>query len=257
MGRSLTTLIVAAHPDDEVLGAGIWIHRHPGTSVHIVHITDGSPRNTRTARDLGFRDRKSYARARRRELADALSLAGVPSARCTQLTFVDQEAYLHLPEMIDEVDALIARLRPDQVFSPAYEGGHPDHDAAALVVAAVRARKESFAHWEFPLYHSGPRGRMITGTFVDGGSRRESVVSFTREERLLKLRMLDCFPTQRGILSRFKVNGERMRRARKYDFSKPPHAGPLLYERWGWKITGEDWRGYAVEVLPGRRPSRR
>ena len=90
---------------------------------------------------------------------------------------------------------------------------------------------------------------MITGSFIDTTSRREGVLSLTREERLLKSRMLDCFATQSEILGRFKLNCERFRRARAYNFAKPPHPGPLLYERWGWKITGEDWRQRALDAL--------
>lgn len=254
--RVLSTLIVGAHPDDEVLAAGIWISRQRSTPIHILHITDGSPRDMLDARGLGFPNRRSYAAARRRELAAALSLVEIPPANCSQFNIADKEACLNLPELIQRLDELITRLEPDRVLSPCYEGGHPDHDAAAFAVAMVgkrqklRKRQRSFVHWEFPLYHAGPKGKMITGNFIPGPiPRRETIISPTPEERSLKARMLSCFVTQKEILSRFKVDFEHFRRAVRYDFTQPPHPRPLLYERWGWGISGAVWRDRAIKAL--------
>src|ERR1700742_489948 len=105
-GRSrLTTLVVDAHPDDEVLGAAIWMHRRSRSPIHILHITDGSPRDMQDARRQGFASRSSYSSARRRELTQALQLIPIPPERCTRLSFPDKEAYLHLPALIDETEA--------------------------------------------------------------------------------------------------------------------------------------------------------
>ena len=246
----LTALIVAAHPDDEVLGAGIWMYRHADSDIHVVHITDGSPRDLTYARTHGLRSRKSYAAARRRELTEALRMVSVAPENRIQLDFADQEAYLHLPSLAEQLDTLIGKIRPDAVLSPAYEGGHPDHDSAAFAVAVVRKRRKSFRHWEFPLYHAGARGGIVKGEFLPQDEpRRESVIMLSWEERLLKRRMLACFSTQLDFLSNFKLRCERFRRAGACDFRKPPHAGALLYERWGWGISGEDWRKRAASAI--------
>jgi LmbE family N-acetylglucosaminyl deacetylase len=246
MGRRLSSLIVAAHPDDEVLGLGIWMHRQRHSSVHIVHITDGSPKDMQNAHDLGFRTRRAYALARRQELANALRMAHVPLANCTEFGIIDKEAFLHLPELIERLGSLIHEVRPRRVYCPAYEGGHPDHDAAAFAVATVRRRAQSFEHWEFPLYHAGEQGQMITAKFI-GRAVANSIV-LSEEERLLKKRMLSCFKTQQEILGHFKVERERFRQAREYDFANPPHRGKLLYECWGWSITGSAWRERAGDA---------
>jgi LmbE family N-acetylglucosaminyl deacetylase len=148
------------------------------------------------------------------------------------------------------MEGLIGRLQPDLVLSPAYEGGHPDHDAAAFAVALVRKSIKSFRHWEYPLYHANRKGRMITGKFIarpDDG--RETVISLSEDEKSLKSRMLACFETQQEIINRFRVKSERFRPAPAYDFTRPPHPGPLQYERWGWGITGAEWRRRAREAL--------
>jgi LmbE family N-acetylglucosaminyl deacetylase len=244
-----TTLIIAAHPDDEVLGAGIWMHRHADSAIYIVHVTDGSPRGGGDARAHGFRSRRGYAEARRRELAAALGMVRVAPEHCFQLGFPDQEAYLNLPELIELLDLVIAELQPDLVLSPCYEGGHPDHDSAAFAVAMVRQRRKSFRHWEFPLYHASPTGLMITGRFVGkGAGRGESVIRLSRSERFLKRQMLECFETQQDFLGNFKPSIERFRRAGECDFTKAPHAGLLLYERWGWGMDGAAWRARAADA---------
>ena len=60
--------------------------------------------------------------------------------------------------------------------------------------------------------------------------------------------MLACFRTQADILSRFDPVVERLRPAPAYDFTQPPHPGPLNYETWGWALTGARWRQLATEV---------
>jgi LmbE family N-acetylglucosaminyl deacetylase len=243
MGRkSVKAIVVAAHPDDEVIGAAIWLHRHRASDVHILHITDGSPRDMQNARELGFPTRPEYANARRDELKEALAVVGIPEKRCTGFAFPDKEAYLHLPALIDQIGALVDLIHPQLVLSPAYEGGHPDHDAAAFAVAAVRKGRPWLTHKEYPLYHAGPDGEMVTGTFIEGKFAEEEVIELTHEDRSLKRKMLDCFRTQQQILSRFSLDYERFRDTPVYDFSQAPHAGPLLYELCGWEISGLQWR---------------
>src|SRR2546423_9150234 len=72
-------IVVAAHPDDEVIGAGARLAATPGAVV--VHVTDGAPRDLADAQALGFASRDDYAAARRREGEAALGLAGVDGDR--------------------------------------------------------------------------------------------------------------------------------------------------------------------------------
>jgi hypothetical protein len=90
---------------------------------------------------------------------------------------------------------------------------------------------------------------MVTGRFIGEESESEELVIFSAEERELKRQMLVCFRTQAEMLSRFTLERECFRRAPAYDFTAPPHPGPLLYERWGWGISGTVWRKFAAEAL--------
>lgn len=228
-------LLIAAHPDDEIIGAGIRMTRWEPRRLTIVHVTDGSPRN--------HTGREQYAHTRRLELYEALALAGIGEDRCRQLGFVDQEAYLHLPELVEKIAALIQEIRPDIVYTHPYEGGHPDHDSAAFAVAQVCR-----AH-EFTSYHAGPGG-FVHGEFLGDGDIES--VELNDAERELKRKMFQCFRSQELVLRNFAPGPEKFRNAPEYDFTQPPHPGQLHYEKLGWNITGEMWRAEAMKLLSMR-----
>jgi LmbE family N-acetylglucosaminyl deacetylase len=187
--------------------------------------------------------------ARRKELTRALTYASIPSEQCLCFHLVDQDVQEHLPWLIARLKAVVERLRPSVVLSPAYEGGHPDHDSVALAVAAVRKlASRGFDHYEYSLYHAGPRGRIITGIFLPAKGCVEENLLLTPEERRLKTLMLNCFTSQRPILKFFKVAKEKLRSAPRYNFLRPPHPGPLLYEQW-WGMSGKKWRELARQVI--------
>lgn len=249
MDTEQQVLIIAAHPDDETIGAGVWMARRGGSLVTIVHVTGGSPRNPADAHAAGFESREEYARVRLQELHAAVALAGVMPDQCLCLDFIDQEAYLHLPELTERVAELVDRIRPGIVLTHPYEGGHPDHDAAAFAVAqaAKLCERRGLRHYEFTSYHASPDG-MVTGEFL-GPAPGLTVVRLTAAERELKGAMLGCFASQERVLRLFAVDQEKFRIAPRYDFTQAPHEGALQYEKFGWGITGEQWRQRAAAAL--------
>src|SRR3954470_1794609 len=130
MRGDATMMLVAAHPDDDVIGAGALLARAPDTRV--VYVTDGAPRDGRDARAHGFAGPAGYAAARRREAEDALDCAGISPAQVVHLGFPDQGATFALDRVADALAAVMAADPPALVLSHPYEGGHPDHDATAF-----------------------------------------------------------------------------------------------------------------------------
>lgn len=246
-----TWLIVAAHPDDETIGA-TWLLRHVARVV-VVHVTDGAPRNPRlwSARS---RRREDYAHLRELEAERALSLAGVGPDRIRRLDFHDQETPLQLVRLSRELQALLEELAPSSVVVQPYEGGHPDHDSCAFAArAAVRllgARTGAAPRLvEMTGYHRRGGG-LVTGEFLPGGPPVVTRV-LTGPERSLKRRMLGCFVSQSELLQPFRVDVERYRLAPAYDFTlPPPHAEEHLhYEALGWHLRGDQWRALAEQAL--------
>src|SRR4051794_18761189 len=129
-------LIVMAHPDDETLGLGAQLYRF--RDALLLHLTDGSPRDGHDARQHGFTCAGDYAAERRRELIEALVAGDARQLRTAELGIPDKQAFLDLAGLCRRIEAWLNRERPAAVFTHAYEGGHPDHDAAAFAVHAAR-----------------------------------------------------------------------------------------------------------------------
>jgi len=129
---------IVAHPDDEIAFAGLLLADR-GREVHLVHLTDGAPADPWFALRAGCETREAYATLRARELEAALEVMGLAAARRTSLGARDQEAALALVELTRALAWVLEDERPALVLTHAYEGGHPDHDAAAFASRAALA----------------------------------------------------------------------------------------------------------------------
>jgi len=249
--RAPAVMIVAAHPDDEVIGAGAQLPRLK--ELTIVHTTDGAPRDRRDANAAGYGSWETYASARRGELAAALRLAGVPVAAARTLGFADQGASFHLVELTETLAAIVEERRPEVVITHPYEGGHPDHDATALAVhaaCALRARRgrRAPALVEMTSYYAGEFG-LVTASFLPRPQIEVTTLMLDAQARARKRELVACFATQRRVLAQFPLEVERFRPAPCYDFGQPPHAGRLYYENFDRGVDGARWRRLARAAL--------
>ncbi|MBX3463892.1 MAG: PIG-L family deacetylase [Planctomycetes bacterium] len=123
-------LVLAAHPDDEVIGAGAMLafHARRGHAITVVHATDG-------ARGDPARREDDIAAVRRREGQEALARLGVPSPRHWDLP--DGALPEHLAALTDRVRALFAEVRPRTLYSFWFGEAHRDHRAVAAATAAA------------------------------------------------------------------------------------------------------------------------
>ena len=245
-------LIVAAHPEDEILGAS-WLLQH-GPGCHVVHVTDGAPKDASLRAPDAPPTREAYARQREEEALAALSLVGMNSGHLLSLGAVDLEAACELVPLTHCLVALMKALRPSLLVVHPYEGGHPDHDAAAFAAHAAvallgRAGRTPPALLEMASHHRHQEALGPGGFLPAPEERPVATVALTEAERALKRRMLACHASRARVLEAFPVEWERYRAAPRYDFIQPPHQGPLPYESFGGRMTGALWRELARRSL--------
>lgn len=121
-------LALAAHPDDEVIGAGALLafHRRRQHAVTVVHATDGQKGDPSGASS----DIKA---ARRSEGAEALRRLGIVDLRHWDLP--DGELPEHQDDLQARVRALFLEVQPRTLYSFWFGEAHRDHRAVALAVA--------------------------------------------------------------------------------------------------------------------------
>lgn len=124
-------LVVAPHPDDEILGCGgtLALAGERGADVHVLVVFDGA------AGDPERRfDGRDYVERRRREARAGGALVGVEHYHFWGLP----EGHLASEAQIDAGAARLARLvhelRPDLVLAPWEGDAHPDHGTVARAV---------------------------------------------------------------------------------------------------------------------------
>ena len=225
-------LVLVPHPDDEVIGCAAVIGRalrappQQAPAIFATCLTTGVPAADR----LWPWQRKDYARrvARRREevrrVADLLGIKplcfqDIPTRQLKDSLGVTRERLV----------GFIRDLGVDTLWTPAYEGGHQDHDAANFLASTLR----NFAEvWEFSEYNY-LEGRVRSQEFVSRtGAERESVLS--DEERQRKRQLLALYRSERGNLRHVRTEREVFRPLAGYDYSRPPHPGKLFYQRFQW-----------------------
>ena len=221
-------------------------------SAHIVHVTDGAPRNEHDSLNHGFSTLAEYRRARAAELADVLRAAGACNASRESLRVPDQEASLTLVALTRTIDRIIRQHRPEVIFTHPYEGGHPDHDACAFAVHhAVKLRREGSRPLiiEGTFYHACPQRGSEAGHFLPAPHPvLTAEFRLTAHEYRAKKALLDLFTTQRQTLNGFPLKYERFRIAPRYDFRNPPHTPPVLYDNYPWGMTSREFVQLAREA---------
>lgn len=233
-----STLFVTAHPDDAVRGASWLLRRSP--HAYVVHVTPGTP--------------ETHARLLEQASFEALSLAGLGPDRLLSLGTVERMASQELVTLTECLVALLKALRPTLLVVHPYEGGHPDHDAAAFISHAavallVRGGRTPPSLLEMAVPTCGHLAPHPIGFQSARDDRTVATVALSEADRALKQRMLACQASP-GWDSRSASSApEHYRLAPDYDFTRPPRAGRLLYDVPTPGMTAVRWRRLARRAL--------
>jgi len=195
-------VVLAAHPDDEVLGVGGLLARlaQRGCDLLLVSATDGESSHP----DSPSITPEELAERRTTELDDALAVLGHAASERLQLHLPDGGLAGHERELADHLAGHLAGAR--LLLAPWRGDGHPDHEAAgraaaaavreqAAVHAAVGTASSPTALWEYPVWAwhwAGPDDDAETGL----PWQRARVVRLEPHERATKDEAVACFTSQ-------------------------------------------------------------
>jgi LmbE family N-acetylglucosaminyl deacetylase len=221
-------LILAPHPDDEIVACGLsaWRARRDGAQVSVFYLTTGVP----PCEELWPWQRAGYAARlarRRREAMKAAEPLGLQTVGF--LDIPSRCLRLHLDEAVAAIDRALVETEASEIWVPAFEGAHQDHDAANAIAARFLDRKWV---WEYAAYNFAG-GKVSSNWFFD---TRGGVIEhhLSRDEARWKRKTLAIYASESANLLHIGLSREAWRPMPRYDYSAPPHAGILFRERFHW-----------------------
>jgi LmbE family N-acetylglucosaminyl deacetylase len=143
-----SAVVLAAHPDDEVLAVGglMSLLAAAGTRLALIAVTDGE------ASHPGIAEPAALAERRVAETAAALRLLGAGGAQVVRLRLPDTG----LAEREDQITALLRDLTAgfDVCLAPWEKDAHADHEAVGRAARRASPRTIFYPvwtwHWAFP-----------------------------------------------------------------------------------------------------------
>ena len=223
-------LLLIPHPDDEVVGCCAAVCRAvaAGAVVFGFYLTNGVP-----ARDVMWpwqRARHGLRIARRSsECARAADLLGLADAGRQDVP--SRELRHHLASTERRLERILNETAAEVMWVPAYEGGHQDHDVANFLAHRFADR---LPVWEFSEYNYGG-GRVRSQEFWNSDGN-EKLLSLSDGEARMKRLALAIYRSERGNLGGIETGRESFRPLPVYDYGRPPHDGPLFYQRFQWVL---------------------
>jgi LmbE family N-acetylglucosaminyl deacetylase len=224
-------LVLAPHPDDEVVGCCAAIGRAlaKGCRVFALYLTNGVP-------DPALFwpwQRAGHAHqvlARWREAAAAQAMLGLEEAGRQDVP--TRSLRLRMAESATLIQRALDTTGATMLWTPAYEGGHQDHDVANALASRFGRR---VAVWEFSEYHNDG-GRVHAQEFIatHGG---ETILALGSEEVARKRAALALYASEAANLGYVGSVRETFRPLAAYDYARAPHPGILFHARfryvWG------------------------
>jgi len=231
-----SALLLLAHQDDE-FGAQKLIEdaAAQGIKVHCVYMTQAPDPQLNTRRN----QESLRVLSRLGVCAEDVSFAG------EDLNIVDGHLQWHLAAVADWVYRAVVDHAPLHIWIPAWEGGHPDHDALHAVVVELAAIHGFLGRvQQFPLYNGwrckGPLFRVLQALPENG------VVYAVRlpwSARWRYLRNCLAYPTQLKtwvglfpfVLTLMLFKGvQQVQGVTRERLVQRPHSGRLYYESRGF-----------------------
>ena len=135
-------LVMAPHPDDDVIGCGgtIRLHRQFGHTVSIIYLTDGE-------RGIRSLNATKTAELRTQEAVRAASYLGVPEENLFHLHLKDSDVINQCGSNYD-FRQILENINPDIIYLPSFIESHRDHYAANVLLKNNLVRDATIAAYE-------------------------------------------------------------------------------------------------------------
>jgi LmbE family N-acetylglucosaminyl deacetylase len=222
-------LVLVPHPDDEVVGCAGALRRarEAGAELFAVYLTTGVP-PVEVAWPWDRARHRDRIAQRRREAEQAAGHLQLQPLGFSEWPSRDLKAH------IEEAHAIIAAHRAsvgaDAIWTPAYEGGHQDHDVTNFLASRFAADVPVI---EFAEYNATCAGAPAFPRATGG----EETLLLSPEEAAWKADLLAIYRSERANLGHLYRRGfarEVLRPIAPHDYRRPPHPGRLFYERHQW-----------------------
>ncbi|OQW50273.1 MAG: hypothetical protein A4S09_00325 [Proteobacteria bacterium SG_bin7] len=182
--------------------------------------------------------------------------------RINDILFIDNPKCLDgkLPAHIKEIlDCVSGFGKFDIILTPAWEGGHQDHDAA-FVVGKILSQRYGSKHLQFSTYNGAVTNKIFYKVSFP-------IQSLIRNEIEIPLTILSAFKKCLGVFfiypsqwktwvglapfmlySLIKSRAIKVFESKAVDLLVPPHTGKLLYERFE-RMTWTEFKGHCERAL--------
>jgi hypothetical protein len=126
----------------------------------------------------------------------------------------------------NRIREIVIKRRIDNIFCPAYEGGHQDHDIANFICSKFRneCKVNEFAEYNFF------QEKINCNSFFYK-SKNQKIINLTRQDKYFKKKCLEIYNSEKKNLNYIKIDREMHRPIFNYDYTKPPYSGILFYRR--------------------------
>ncbi len=223
--KNKNILILAPHPDDEVVGTCAIIKRglELGQRFYIFFMTNG----VISREEMWFFEKKKYSRRLKKRLSEmkrAVKYLGIKKYYLQNIP--SRSLKMHIVKTINKIKFIIQNHNITTIFTPAYEGGHQDHDVANFMASKFIKQLNVY---EFAEYNNFG-GKSVSNTFF-GEDLNEEILTLNDKEIFFKKKMLSIYKSETKNLGHIKVVRETFRKLVSYDYSQRPHEGKLFYER--------------------------
>lgn len=220
-------LFVAAHPDDELVGATFIIKNLlQKKNIIIFFLTNG----VISKEEMWFWNKKKYKekkKIRDEEMKKSLKLLGIK--KFFKQDIPTRKLKENIERTFEKINLLVKDHKIDTIFCPAYEGGHQDHDVSNFICSRLRNSTEVYEYAEYNF----SKGRINCNKFVKS-TKNEITIKLSEKEKKEKIKFLKIYNSEKGNLNYLHLNEECYRKIYNYDYTKAPHHGKLFYRRFSF-----------------------